>query len=68
LTLDLAPPLRILANQGDVLLMRPVLAHCSGKSHPDTTRHRRILHLEFATSPDLPDGYVWHDFIAGLIR
>ena len=66
LTLDLAPPLRILANRGDVLLMRPLLAHRSGKSHPDTTSHRRILHLEFAASPDLPDGYAWHDFIPGF--
>jgi hypothetical protein len=67
LTLDLAPPTHILAGRGDVLLMRPVLAHCSGKSHPKTTRHRRILHLEFAASPDLPDGYAWHEFIPGLV-
>jgi hypothetical protein len=49
-----------------VLLMRPLLAHCSGKSHPETTRHRRILHFEFAADPHLPDGYIWHNFIAGL--
>ncbi len=66
LTLDLAAPTRILANRGDVLLMRPLLAHCSGKSHPDTTCHRRILHLEFAAAADLPDGYVWHNFIPGI--
>jgi hypothetical protein len=63
LTLDLAPPVQILANRGDVLLMRPLLAHCSGKSHPHSTRHRRILHLEFTTAADLPDGYAWHPFI-----
>jgi hypothetical protein len=63
LTLDLAPPVYVLAKRGDVLLMRPLLAHCSGKSHPVTERHRRILHLEFAATPDLPDGYAWHDFI-----
>lgn len=66
LTLDLAPPARILADRGDVLLMRPLLAHCSGKSHPETTRHRRILHFEFAADAHLPDGYLWHDFIPGL--
>jgi hypothetical protein len=67
LSLELAPPVRILANEGDVLLMRPLLAHCSGKSHFDTTRHRRILHLEFAASLDLPDGYDWHDFVPGTV-
>lgn len=65
LTLDLAPPTCVLAQRGDVLLMRPLLAHCSGKSHPRTERHRRVLHLEFAASPELPDGYAWHDFIRG---
>ena len=63
LTLDLAPPCCVLAKRGDVLLMRPLLAHCSGKSAPETTRHRRTLHLEFASDPDLPDGYAWHDFL-----
>lgn len=65
LTLDLASPAHILANRGDVLLMRPLLAHGSGKSQPNTQRHRRILHLEFAASLDLPDGYDWHHFIPG---
>jgi hypothetical protein len=51
------------AARGDVLLMRPLLAHGSGKSAPDTGRHRRVLHLEFAASPELADGYAWHDFI-----
>ena len=68
LTLDLAPPIRILAQRGDVLLMRPLLAHCSGKSHPYTARHRRILHLEFAAGADLPDGYAWHHFIPGIVE
>jgi hypothetical protein len=66
LALDAAPPRLLLANRGDVLLIRPLVAHCSGKSHPDTDRHRRILHLEFAAAPDLPDGYAWHDFRPGL--
>jgi hypothetical protein len=51
------------AARGDVLLMRPLLAHCSGKSSPETMRHRRVLHLEFAAKPELPDGYAWHTFV-----
>jgi hypothetical protein len=62
---DETPPHTILCRRGDVLLMRPLLAHCSGRSHPDTRRHRRILHLEFAASADLPDGYAWHTFLPG---
>jgi len=42
--------------------MRPLVAHCSGPSFPNTNRHRRILHLEFAGVRELPDGYAWHDF------
>jgi hypothetical protein len=58
------PPESILVRAGDVLLIRPLVAHSSGRSHPDTSRHRRILHLEFAAVPELPDGYQWHEFIA----
>jgi hypothetical protein len=65
MTIGDVPPQSVLAGRGDVLLMRPLVAHCSGKSHSDTRRHRRILHLEFAALPDLPDGYQWHDFIPG---
>jgi hypothetical protein len=57
------PAHTILARPGDVLVMRPLLSHCSNKSHPATRRHRRILHLEFAGVPHLADGYRWHDFI-----
>ncbi len=53
----------VLARSGDVLLMRPLLAHASGHSRDDTTRHRRILHLEFAGRRELPDGYAWYDFL-----
>jgi hypothetical protein len=60
-----ARPRAILAGRGDVLLMRPLLAHNSGNSHPETIRHRRILHLEFAGRCELPDGYAWHDFLPG---
>lgn len=57
-------PVPVLAGKGDVLLMRPLLAHSSGRSHPQTPRHRRVLHFEFAARPDLPDGYRWHQFLA----
>ena len=53
----------VISEQGDVLAMRPLLAHCSAKSKPGTLLHRRVLHLEFASSRDLPDGFAWHDFI-----
>jgi ectoine hydroxylase-related dioxygenase (phytanoyl-CoA dioxygenase family) len=64
-SLDVADgsPRSVLAGRGDVLLMRPLLAHSSGHSHPETCRHRRILHLEFAARPELPDGYAWHTFL-----
>ena len=41
------------AESGDVLFMRPLLLHASGKS--TRAGHRRILHLEYATRP-LPGG------------
>ncbi|TWU01101.1 phytanoyl-CoA dioxygenase family protein [Stieleria varia] len=51
------------AQAGDVLAMRPLISHCSGASSETTTRHRRILHLEFAADPILSDGFQWHTFI-----
>lgn len=51
------------ANAGDVLAMRPLISHASGASIVGTLRHRRILHLEFASTELLPDGYRWHDFV-----
>ncbi len=53
----------IYAEPGDVLLMRPLLAHSSRKSNPGTQEHRRILHLEFAGCRALPDGYQWQSWI-----
>lgn len=47
---------------GDVLAMRPLITHGSGSSMPGTTRHRRILHLEFASMSQLPDNYRWYRF------
>jgi ectoine hydroxylase-related dioxygenase (phytanoyl-CoA dioxygenase family) len=61
-------PATILAQPGDALLMRPLLTHASGDSVEGSTSHRRILHLEFAPSDDLPDGYQWHQFLADLPR
>jgi len=53
----------ILATAGDVLLMRPLLSHASIASAAGTTLHRRILHLEFAATRDLPDGFQWQTFL-----
>jgi hypothetical protein len=55
----------VLARRGDVLLIRPLVAHNSAPSQPGNRNHRRILHLEFASCPDLPDGFAWHDYVAG---
>lgn len=58
-------PATIFARAGDALAMRPLLSHASGDSLPDTQRHRRILHLEFAASEQLPAGFEWQQFIRG---
>jgi hypothetical protein len=55
----------ILAKRGDVLLIRPLVEHNSVPSRSGTLQHRRILHLEFAGSPELPDRYEWHDYVPG---
>ncbi len=59
------PPRTILAEAGDVLLIRPLVEHCSGESDPRTMRHRRVIHLEFAAAPELPDGVEWYQFMPG---
>ena len=46
------------ASAGDALLMRPLLLHASSRSQ--TTRHRRILHLEYAAFT-LPAGLEWSE-------
>ena len=56
-------PATIVGPRGDALLMRPLISHCSAKSVAHTKQHRRILHYEFAGTKELPDGYVWHDFV-----
>ncbi len=63
LGLGLDQAVTIHADVGDALAMRPLISHASGASLEGTTRHRRILHLEFASSEVLPDGYQWYDFV-----
>lgn len=46
---------------GSILLMRPLLTHASG--HATEARHRRIVHLECAAVPELPDGFEWRWFV-----
>ncbi len=48
---------------GDVFAMRPLLVHCSGRSHADCLDHRRVLHLEFSGLPVLPGGVKWQTFV-----
>ncbi len=62
LKIDDFQPCAVLVKAGDVFAMRPLLAHCSGRSQPDTQRHRRVLHLEFAGMRSLPGGHEWHTF------
>ena len=48
---------------GDVLAMRPLLAHSSIASRPGTSLRRRVVHLEFASHPRLPGHLGWRDFV-----
>lgn len=48
---------------GDVLLMRPLLLHASGHCVQGHRGHRRVLQLEFAPTPELPDGYRFHTYL-----
>jgi len=56
-------PLTIRCSAGDVLLMRPMLTHASGRSKQGTSAHRRIFHFECAPMSALPDGYKWYDYV-----
>jgi ectoine hydroxylase-related dioxygenase (phytanoyl-CoA dioxygenase family) len=62
---DDAGAVAVTAAAGDVLLMRPLVTHCSGSSAAGTTMHRRVLHLEFAASRAPPAGYHWYEFVPG---
>jgi hypothetical protein len=55
-------PVTLHCAAGDVLLMRPLVTHASGHSAPGAGLHRRVLHLECAADPTLPDGYRWKWF------
>jgi ectoine hydroxylase-related dioxygenase (phytanoyl-CoA dioxygenase family) len=46
------------ASAGDVMLMRPLLLHASGKSQG--IKQRRVLHIEYAGFT-LPMGLAWSD-------
>jgi len=63
INLQAGPVETIHAATGDCLVMRPLLVHASGPSHPDSTRHRRILHLEFAADPVPTPGLEWRTFV-----
>lgn len=63
LTVDEARGVDIISAAGDVLLIRPLVTHSSGVADPANTSHRRVLHLEFAARPDLPDAHTWHTFL-----
>ena len=60
---DSRPPVAIHCRSGDVLLMRPLLTHSSAHCEAACVQHRRIVHLECAPTPHLPDGYEWQDFV-----
>jgi len=41
--------------RGGVLAMRPLIVHASSKSQSDAPR--RVLHIEYASSPNIVDGF-----------
>ena len=61
LSLDAASQ-EVFAARGDVLAIRPLVTHASAAPLAGTTRHRRVLHLEFAGNRELGDGYAWHEW------
>lgn len=48
-------PVECVAPQGSVVAMRPLLLHASSKSKSDSPR--RVLHIEYAASPVIADGF-----------
>lgn len=56
------PPVEIHTEPGDVLAMRPLLSHSSSLSQAGNAMHRRVVHMELASTESLPDGYEWHHF------
>ncbi len=53
----------ILGSAGDVLVMRPLLAHSSLKSDSQTRLRRRIIHLELSGRENLLAGFAWRHFL-----
>ena len=51
-------PFECTVGRGGALVMRPLLLHASNAA--ETPRHRRVVHLEFASKP-LPGGVEWYD-------
>jgi ectoine hydroxylase-related dioxygenase (phytanoyl-CoA dioxygenase family) len=49
------PPVDCLVPRGGIIAMRPLLLHASSKAITD--RPRRVLHIEYADSLDMPDGF-----------
>ncbi|MCA9166051.1 MAG: phytanoyl-CoA dioxygenase family protein [Planctomycetales bacterium] len=60
---ELAEPVELHADAGDVLAMRPLLSHASAVSRAGIVAHRRVIHIELAGTAELPDGYEWHSFL-----
>jgi ectoine hydroxylase-related dioxygenase (phytanoyl-CoA dioxygenase family) len=48
-------PVDCLVPRGGIIAMRPLLLHASSKAITD--RPRRVLHIEYADSLDMPDGF-----------
>ncbi|QDV36107.1 phytanoyl-CoA dioxygenase family protein [Tautonia plasticadhaerens] len=51
-------PVECAVDRGGAVLMRPMLLHASNSAR--SPRHRRVVHLEFASAP-LPGGVEWYD-------
>jgi ectoine hydroxylase-related dioxygenase (phytanoyl-CoA dioxygenase family) len=47
------PPVDCVVPAGGVVAMRPLLIHASSKA--ESSRQRRVLHIEYADSPRMPD-------------
>lgn len=58
------PSVPIHCDAGDVFVMRPLLLHGSRAPSTDTQLHRRVVHLEMASSEILPGRYLWHQFVS----
>jgi Phytanoyl-CoA dioxygenase (PhyH) len=49
-------PVECLVGKGGVVAMRPLIIHASSKSRSDVPR--RVLHVEYAESQEIADGFV----------